>query len=235
MPKYDLVDTGTQTLRMRVPQAPIFTVDLGFSSSLAVELTLDTDNIRSGSVTAAAKVEGDVTLSVGVGVSFTVCGVGVSLAGGGIEGAVELEGNASITFTATTTSISAAMAPATLKLDMAAYIYFDFPDIDLPGPYNIDGEEVAEEIAELHSSLSSRGSRIRYEVGRVNIFQATTPAYRGSFNVGNGRFSGISRAGGRWSFRLSRPAQNAFNTIKIKLEQAINAYIPDCIFGYVRI
>lgn len=233
---YELVKVPTQFARFPIPQAPIFTVDLGFSSKLEVKLSLDTDNIASGSVTASAEVDGDITLSVGVGCSFTVCGIGVSLAGGGIEGAVELKGTASLTFTASTTAVSASMAAANLKLDMAAYIYFDFPNIDLPGPYDINGSSVAEKIAELHGSLSSRGARIRYELGRVNIFEATTPSYRGSFNVRSGSFSGIAKAGGSWSFRLSPPVKNAFATIKRKLEEAINAFNPSPrLFGYIRL
>ena len=223
--KYQFVDTGRKTARFPIPPAPIFSVSVAFSASLSLTLALDTDDITNARLTARAEVDGAVNLDLGVNCSFSVGPVGISLAGAGIRGAVELSGRASLTFAAAGATVTASMAAVTLTLDMAAYIYFECPTIDL-GVYEIDSDEIAESIASLSSSLSDDGSLVLYEVGRITIMQATTPSYRGSFDAARGQFSGIAQSGGNFTFGLSQEIKDAFVSLKRHIESAINGCIP---------
>jgi hypothetical protein len=75
---------------------------------------------------------------------------------------------------------------------------------------------------------------VLYEVGRIKILEATTPSYRGSFDVARGQFSGVAQTGGNYTFALSQEIKDAFVSLKRHIENGINACLISP-FGPIRI
>lgn len=199
----EIFDTGNKKLSIG-PFFGFLNVVVSFWAGLEAELKAKR---RKLGIEASAKIEGGAKVGVGISLGFSIPVVGDLSIGGGIEGGPDLTGNASFAMAVEGYNLKAIMNPATLEIDMSASIYMDMPSI-VP-------EFVIEYIPELISALETRGSRILYPLGSINILVMKTPMYALTFNMRRGKFTAGKKAG-EYSVDLNP-------VVKLKIKQVKNA------------
>ncbi|MCP4439519.1 MAG: hypothetical protein GY810_11305 [Aureispira sp.] len=208
----DIFDTGNKKLNIG-PFFGFLNVVVSFWAGLKAELKAKRKNLG---IEASAKVEGSARVGVGISLGFSIPVVGDVSIGGGIEGGPDLTGRASFALAVQGSNLTAIMEPATLDIDMAASIYMDMPSI-IP-------EFVIDYIPSLISALKTRGSRILYPLGSVNILVMKTPMYSLSFNMRRASFSKGKKMGA-YSVDLNPTVKRKIKEVKEAIYEAADNFV----------
>lgn len=208
----DLFDTGNKKLSIG-PFFGFLNVVVSFWAGLKAELEAKRKNLG---IVAFAEIEGSARVGIGISLGFSIPVVGDISVGGGIEGGPDLKGKASFVMAAEGYNLKAIMNPARLDIDMAASIYMDMPSV-VP-------DVVIEYIPELISALETRGSRILYPLGSINILVMKTPMYALSFNIRKAKFSPGKKVG-EYSVDLNPVVKRKIKQVKEAICQAAEKFV----------
>lgn len=204
-----LLDTGKRSMNIG-PFWGCINIVLSIQAKMDAKLAATRQALT---VTATGEVKATADIGVGISVGLTLPVIGGITVEGGIIGGPRIIATASISLGVKNAVLQGSMNPVSLNVDMTAKLYLQVPSA-VP-------EWMIEYAADYVASVTSSGHTLYYELGRINIFTATTPSYALSFDIVKGKYRYLG-ATGKYNMTLNPKVKQNINELRQSIQKAGN-------------
>ncbi len=204
-----LLDTGKRSVNIG-PFWGCINIVLSIQAKMDAKLVSTRKELT---VTATGDVQASADVGVGISVGLTLPAIGGIAIEGGIIGGPRIKATASISLGVKNAVLQGTMNPLRMDIDMTAKLYLELPSA-VP-------EWMIEFAASYVASVTSSGHTLYYELGRLNIFTATTPSYALSFDIVKGKYRYLG-ATGKYNMTINPKVKQYINELKQGVEHAGN-------------